>query len=275
MIGSPITWGETMKRLVLTLLMLAAGAVSADDLGDAEKALRAKEYDKAFPIYTKLANAGNSEAQFRLGEMYWYGDGTAVDMATSQTWLQKATASGHGGARESLAILQQREQRATDIAYWTSGYKGEDLVSGKYACPMPTIPSVSKTNAEIKAVSEGIAKWETCYNDFVAGVNQLPPAAQRIPADVLKLMSPREAEKAVAHVDDMTVSVVTRRQNEALSFTSDRDAWHRATNQFVLAANSQKAADKAMLLEDQRRMEEQRQLNNTANGRSIGATSGK
>jgi hypothetical protein len=257
-----------MKRLVFTLLMLVAGFASADDLGNAEKALRAKEYDKAFPIYTKLANAGNAEAQFRLGEMYWYGDGTAVDMAKSQSWLQKAAGSGHSGARDTLAVLQKREQRAADIAYWTAGYKGEDLVSGKYACPMPQIPAVSKTNAEIKAVSENIALWETCYNDFVAGVNQLPPAGKRIPADVLQLMTPREAEQAIAHVDDMAVDVVTRRQTEALNFTSERDAWHKATNEFVLAANTQtekrKAADKSMLLDDQRRMDEMRKADNNS-----------
>lgn len=261
-----------MKRLVFALTLLAAaGLASADDLGDAEKALRAKEYDKALPIYTKLANAGNAEAQFRLGEMYWYGDGTAVDMATSRSWLQKAAASGHGGAKETLAILQKREQRAADIAYWTTGYKGEDLMSGKYACPMPKIPAVSKTNAEIKAVSEDIAKWETCYNDFVAGVNQLEPAGKRIPADVLQLMTPREAEQALAHVDDATVHVVTRRQNEALNFTSERDAWHKATNEFVLASNAQtekrKTADKAMLEVDARRMEEMRKFDNSPIGK--------
>ncbi len=245
-----------MKRFVVTLLMLAAGAASATDLSDAEKALRAKEYDKALPIYTKLANAGNAEAQFRLGEMYWYGDGTAVDMAKSRTWLEKAAGSGHNGAKETLAVLQKREQRAADIAWWTSGYKGDDLMTGKYACPMPTIPAVSKTNAEIKAVSADIAKWEGCYNDFVAGVNQLPPPNQRVPAELVQLMSPREAEQAFAHVDDATVSVVTRRQNEALNFTAERDAWHKATNAFVLAANSSSAASKMQLQTEIRRAQE-------------------
>lgn len=233
-----------MKRLAFALLMLAAGAAYADDVGDAEKALRAKQYDKAFTMYTRLAAAGNAEAEFRLGEMYWYGDGTAVDMARSQAWLQKAASAGHAGARETLAVLKQREQRAAELAYWTSGYKGEDLVSGKYACPMPKIPAVSKTNEEINRVSAEIAAWETCYNGFVAGVNQAPTAAARIPADVLKLMSPREAEQAIAHVDDVTVGVVTRRQAEALAFTADRDAWTSATQQFVAEANAKVEADK-------------------------------
>lgn len=241
-----------MKRLAFAVLMLAAGMAWADDLGDAEKALRAKEYDKALPIYTKLANAGNAEAQFRLGEMYWYGDGTAVDMGKSQAWLQKAAASGHGGAKESLAVLREREQRAGDLAYWT-GYKGDDLVTGKYACPMPKIPQVSKTNEEINRVSAEIAQWETCYNDFVAGVNQAPPGVKRIPADILKLMSPHEAEQAASRIDDVTVAVVTRRQAEALNFTSERDAWYTATQSFVAESNAKSEANKRQLDVENRR----------------------
>lgn len=246
-----------MKRFVFAVLVLAAGMASANDLGDAEKALRAKEYDKALPIYTKLANAGNAEAQFRLGEMYWYGDGTAVDMGKSQAWLQKAAAGGHGGARETLAILQQREQRAADIAFWTSGYKGDDLVSGKNACPTPKVPAVSKTNDEINHIQAEIAQWETCYNDFVAGVNQVAPGARRIPADVLKLMSPREAEQAAAHVDDATVAVISRRQAEALAFTGERDAWFASTQQFVAEANAKSEASKRYVSDEQRRLQEE------------------
>jgi TPR repeat protein len=246
-----------MKRLAFTLLMLVAGVASANELSDAEKALRAKEFDKALPIYTKLANAGNAEAQFRLGEMYWYGDGTAVDMAKSQAWLQKAAAGGHGGAKETLDILKQREQRAADIAYWTSGYKGEDLVSGKYACPAPKIPAVSKSNEEINRLQAEIAQWETCYNDFVASVNQVAPGAKRIPADVARLMSPREVELAAAHVDDATVSVISRRQAEALAITGDRDAWFTSTQEYVASANAKTEADKRFMDQENRRLTEQ------------------
>lgn len=248
-----------MKRLVLALTMLAAaGLASADDLGDAEKALRAKEYDKAFPIFTKLANAGNAEAQFRLGEMYWRGDGTAADVAKSQLWLQKAATVGHGGAKEVLATLKQREERAADLAYWTSGYKGEDLVSDKFACPMPKFPAVSKTNEEINRIQAEIGQWETCHNDFVAHVKEAPQGAKRIPPDILKLMSPREAEQAAARVNDVLASVVTRRQAEALAFAGDRDAWFAATEKYVNEAN-------AKTEEDKRRFNEQQQHARDAN----------
>lgn len=245
-----------MKRLACTVILLAAGAASANDLTDAEKALRAKEFDKAFPVYAKLANAGNPEAQFHVGRMYWYGDGTAVDLAKSQAWLQKAAASGHGGAKETLATLKQREERAADLAYWTSGYKGEDLVAGKYACPLPKIPAVSKDNADISRVQAEIAQWETCYNDFVAHVNQAPKGDQRLPADVIKLMSPREAEQAAVHVNDAIAGVIGRRRNELLAFNGERDAWYAATEKFVNEANARTEEEKRRVEEEQRQVRE-------------------
>lgn len=233
-----------MKRYAgAVLLLFAAATALADDLGDADKYLRAKEYARAFPIYTKLANAGNTEAQFRLGEMYWYGDGTAADMAQADNWLRKAAAKGHPGAAEAVGILQQRQARAADLAYWTQGYQGADMTTGKYECPMPNIPAVSKTNAEIKAVSDSIAKWEACYNDFAAAINADSDPSRRIPADLVKLMSPREMEQASQHVNDTLAKVVNQRQLAALSFATERDAWYSATQQFAETSNAQVAMD--------------------------------
>jgi len=188
-----------MKRLACALLLMAAGIASANELGDAEQAWRAKQ---------------------------------------------------------SPATLKQREERAADLAYWTGGYKGEDLVAGKYACPMPKIPVVSKDNAEIGRVQAEIAQWEACYNDFVANVNQAPKGEKRIPADVLKLMSPRETEQAVGHVNDAMSGVIARRRNELLAFNGERDAWYAATEKFVNEANAKTAEDKRRFEEEQQQVRE-------------------
>jgi hypothetical protein len=229
-----------MKRLLLSVLMVAAaGAAFADDLGDADKALRAKEYGRAFPLYARLADAGNSEAQFRLGEMYWYGEGTKVDLAKSQSWLQKAAAGGHAGARETLAVLKERERRSADLAYWTQGYRGEDLASGKYACPAPSIPSVSTRSDEIKAVGQAIGQWETCYNDFVAAINAAGPAIQRIPADVVRLMTPAEVAQAAGRIDTVTAGLIQQRQIEAQAFAARRDTWLASTEKVIAESSAE------------------------------------
>ena len=46
----------------------------------------------------KAAQAGNAEAQFRLGVMFGNGDGVALDYAQAESWFEKAAAQGHENA---------------------------------------------------------------------------------------------------------------------------------------------------------------------------------
>lgn len=243
-----------MKRLLCAVMLVVAGGVSADQLSDANKLLMAKAYDQALPIYTKLANAGNAEAQFRLGEMYWYGDGTAVDMAMAAAWFKKAAAAGSADAKESLAILDRRAARGAEITHWTGAYKGDDLTSGKFDCKAPVIPAMSKTNDEIKATSAAIAAWESCYNDFVANLNDAMPPGKRIPADVVEMMSPREIEQAQRHLDGVYGKVAANAQGSAGKILAQRDAWRSATEKFVADQNSRTESDKTALLIEQQRL---------------------
>lgn len=223
-----------MKRLLCGLMLAAAaGAAMADDLGDADKALRARDFGRAFPLYARLADAGNAEAQFRLGEMYWYGDGTAVDMGKSRAWLHKAAAAGHTGAREALALLAQRERRAADIAYWTAAYDGKDLVSGRYACPMPDIPDVSTQIEEIRKVGSELRRWTSCYNKFAADISAAGPTSNRIPAELRKLMTPAELAQAIQRLDTIVGAVVQRREGEADGFAARRANWMAATDKYL------------------------------------------
>lgn len=62
-----------MKRLLCIAMLgiagaMAGGAAAADDLADAERLLAARSFDAALPLYRRLAEAGNPDAQMRLGE---------------------------------------------------------------------------------------------------------------------------------------------------------------------------------------------------------------
>ena len=246
-----------MKRLLCALAVGVSGLAGAGPLEEADKFLAAQAYDKAFPIYARLAEAGNTEAQFRLGEMYWYGDGTAVDMKAATGWMQKAAARGHGGAVESLDILKQREARAADIAYWTNGYKGEDLVSGRFHCPAPVIPGMSRTTAEIRQTSDAYVAWQQCYNGFVANMNDAMPAGKRIPADVVRLLTPREAEQAGARLSQVYGSTIAQAQQDATRYTAQYNAWQSATERQVMAENRARKQEYEMLAQRMRERESQ------------------
>jgi hypothetical protein len=225
-----------MRRFVFSLLFVCLCA-RADDLSEANRLLAARDYGKALPLYTKAAQAGNPEAQFRLGEMYWYGDGTVQDLNAAREWIGKAAAAGTPDAKESLAILERRKSRGNEITYWMNEYRGEELQSGKYACPAPSIPALSKTNEEIEATRAVVASWQACYNGFVSNFNAAMPAGKVIPQDVLDMMSPAEFERVRAHIEPQYRKILLDAQTRADATLAQRDAWEKATQGFVKEEN--------------------------------------
>lgn len=245
-----------MKRVFCIVALGLPVLVLAGQLEDANGLMNAKAYDKAFPIYAKLAEAGNPDAQFRLGEMYWYGEGTAPDDKMATTWVQKSAATGHKGATELLAILKERETRRADIIYWTSSYKGEDLVSGTFNCPAPAIPAVSTTTLEIKATYSAYTNWQTCYNGFAANLNSVT-SKQRIPADLARLMTPREGDQALAHLNMVYSSVIDKVGQDATAIGANYAKWEAATQKHVAEDNKTRRMeyDIATNAYDQRRQQ--------------------
>ncbi|QNA89880.1 sel1 repeat family protein [Massilia sp. Dwa41.01b] len=229
-----------MKRLLITLglgLMLA-GAAHGGELEDAKSLFEQKKYPEALKLYTKLANAGNVEAQQNLGQMYWYGEAGAVDEAKAQAWFRKAAAKGNKVAVESLAIMEQRVTRRADIDYWLKDYDGADLRSGKFACPAPRIPPISKQTEEIERVTNAINKWQDCYNAFVQNLNAHSPLADKIPADVAKLMNAAEMARAKTRLAALQENMSEEAKVGSKMVLADIAVWRTATEAYIAEHNA-------------------------------------
>lgn len=248
-----------MRRLLIPLL-LASSAAFANDMTAAGKLLEAKEYAKALAAYTRLADAGNTEAQLRVGEMHWYGEGTPQDLQVAYRWFEKAAAAGNTDAKAALIALERRKTRGGEIDYWTSQYDGADLRSGKFDCKPPAIPELSKTNDDINATRDGIEAWRICHNGFVANLNATAPIGKRIPAEVLDMMTLDEVDRAKAHVEAVYGKVLAQVDAEVESVRTRQAAWETATERFVKDENAriarQQKEETERLVELQRRMNE-------------------
>ncbi|MCC2962566.1 sel1 repeat family protein [Massilia sp. IC2-278] len=228
-----------MKKTALLFAgLLLAGFVHAGELEDAKALFEQKKYPEAMKLYTKLANAGNVEAQQSLGQMYWYGEAGEVDEAKATMWFTKAAAKGNKVAADSLVIMQQRVARRADIDYWVSKYDGEDLKSGKFHCPAPRVPPISKQSDEIDRVANAINKWQDCYNGFVQNLNAVSPLSNRIPADVAKLMNAAEMEKAKAHLAQVQENVSEEAKVGAKMTLADVAVWRSATEAYIAEHNA-------------------------------------
>lgn len=251
-----------MRSIIFCLVVVLSGTAVADEVADANRALDAKAYPQALQLFSKLAGAGNPEAQLRLGEMYWYGEGVPLDRARGDTLFAQAAAGGNQEAALAKSLSARRAQQGANIAYWTSGYDGADLTSGKYHCVAPAIPAVSTTNAEIKAVNAAMTTWRACYEIFAENLRSALPPGKRIPPEIAVLMSEQEAQQARSHLDKVYAAATDKANASAVATLAAREKWEAATLESVADQNRLAEARTRQAKVD---MEQQARLRESAN----------
>jgi len=231
-----------MKRfllcLSLSLSLSIASTAYAGELEDANALFEKKDYAGALKLYTKLANAGNAQAQQQLGQMYWYGEAGAVDEAAARALFEKSAAKGNKVAAESLVVMEQRVTKRAEIDYWIKGYDGAELQSGEYRCPSPRIPAVSKVNDEIDRVNKLVTGWQDCYNKMVTNLNAQSPLTKKIPADIAKLMNKQEADASAAYLEQVRQNIAEGAKVNSKMILADFAAWRNATEAFINQHNA-------------------------------------
>jgi TPR repeat protein len=226
-----------MKTLLFCMALLAAGAVSADELADADALFAKKAYPEALQKYTVLANAGNPAAQQHLGEMYFYGEAGTVDMDKAASWFRKAAAKGNATAIASLDMMKQREKRRAELDYWIEKYDGSDIRTDEYRCPAPRFPAQSRQNEEIDRYSARMKTWQDCYNRYVTYLNAQTPLTKRIPDDLRKLLTTAEMQKATAHLTAVQEGLAEDAKIGARMVVADFTAWRDATDAYIAQHN--------------------------------------
>ena len=99
-----------MRRFCLlaaALVLLPFSSLIADDYKSGLEAYNNLDYEKALAIWQPLAEAGDADAQFGLGQMYGNGFGVMMDDAAALKWYGLAAEQGHGKAVFSLAVMHQ------------------------------------------------------------------------------------------------------------------------------------------------------------------------
>lgn len=93
--------------LVAVLFLLPFSSLVADDYESGLEAFNTLDYETALVIWTPLADAGDADAQFGLGQMYGNGFGVMMDDAAALKWYGLAADQGHGEALSNLAVMHQ------------------------------------------------------------------------------------------------------------------------------------------------------------------------
>lgn len=125
--------------LVAALLVLAGGPFAAmAGMSEGQSAIERRDYTTALKEVRPLADRGNSEAQFLLGQMYAYGWGVPKDAQEAFRWYAEAANRGLPKARELLVKLCERDSDPTSVCAGIErarGLKPAELVrDGRTLC---------------------------------------------------------------------------------------------------------------------------------------------
>src|SRR6185437_5939484 len=167
-------------------IALLSAPVSAQSVKAGIEAWQRSDYAEAVAIWRPLAEKGDADAQFNLGQAYRLGRGVPLNLGAAQTWFERAANSGHLDAETTLGLLlfqngdraaglkwlrraaEQNEPRAM-LVYGTALYNGDAVTQDR------------------------LLGYSFISRAAAAG---LPPAKDTL-AQVDQLMSPADREKAL------------------------------------------------------------------------------
>lgn len=116
------------KYLVAAALALALAApISAQSVKAGIEAWQNANYAGAVAIWRPLAEKGDADAQFNLGQAYRLGRGVATNLAAAKTWFARAASQGHLDAQTTLGLLLFQNGNQPEGLKWLkqAALKGE------------------------------------------------------------------------------------------------------------------------------------------------------
>ena len=102
-----------MKKLILTLLVLVSSKVTGTPSDDFLTSVRQGDYATALTIAKSEADKGESWAQYKLGVMYYDGQGVTQNYAQAVKWYTLAAEQGHAYAQLNLGFMYGNGQGVT------------------------------------------------------------------------------------------------------------------------------------------------------------------
>ena len=190
------------KYLVAAALMgLIATPAAAQSVKAGIEAWQKADYAGAVSIWRPLADAGDADAQFNLGQAYRLGRGVPINLGVAKVFFERAAKAGHLDAATTLGLLlfqngdqgqglkwlrqaaDQGEPRAL-LVYGTALYNGDGVTQDK----------VLGYAFVSRAASQGLGPAK----DTLEQLDQLMTAADRQQALALAHMKVKASPPATA-----------------------------------------------------------------------------
>lgn len=99
------TFRRSLLAILLSMTFFLPGPSMAGMAEAVEAYVELCDFDFAFPEFKRLAEEGNTEAQFKVGWMYVNGQGVRKDLIQAAYWYKLAADKGHLAAKTNLPEL--------------------------------------------------------------------------------------------------------------------------------------------------------------------------
>lgn len=99
--------GVAVRKIFVALILMISTTASAwaGDLEDSLAAYDAGDYAEAISGFESVAEQGNAEAQYRLGQIYRKGEGVSPDYSKADSWYRRAAEQGDNRAQLNLGLM--------------------------------------------------------------------------------------------------------------------------------------------------------------------------
>ena len=105
--------------LIATALCgLAAAPLAAQSVKAGIEAWQRSDYAAAVAIWRPLAEKGDADAAFNLGQAYRLGRGVTLNLGAAQSWFERAAQKGHVDAQATLGLLLFQNGNQPDGLKW-------------------------------------------------------------------------------------------------------------------------------------------------------------
>lgn len=195
-----------------------AAPVSAQSVKAGIEAWQRSDYADAVTIWRPLAESGDADAAFNLGQAYRLGRGVPLDLGAAQTWFERAAAKGHLDAETTLGLLLfQNGNRIAGLRWLkAASEKGEPRAMLVYGTALfngdgaPQDPVLGYAY-----VSRAAAQGLPAAKDTLAQLDQILPLAERKKGVALAIAKAKTAPAPSTKVEPKAAKLVTKTPNLA------------------------------------------------------------
>jgi TPR repeat protein len=162
--------------------LFVAAPAAAQSVKAGIEAWQRGDYVGAVSIWRPLAEAGDPDASFNLGQAYRMGRGVLVDLSSAQTWLQRAAEKGHVDAQTTLGLLLFQNGNQAEGLRWLKGSaeKGDARAMLVFGTALFNGDSIAQDPVLGYAyVSRAAAQGLEPAKSTIAQMDEILPVAQR------------------------------------------------------------------------------------------------